>query len=186
MRNIYEIVSQSIEKSNMDELKSLSLSKEDLISQDPSGMNIVMIAASQGSIKTLKYLVAYADRILGYDVYKIFSARDHFGLTAISLAATNNHTDTLVKLYELGAYDSLTANQQDWHAFANMVIDADLDKDKIAYKLKSDAKHKLEQIYNKDLYSLVIDSQSSQKEILGAIETVGNVNAKIYDEQPAL
>lgn len=186
MAKVHDLVKDACKKGEAAILLDVISNKDEILEQDSNGNTPLMIAASVGSLPIIKFIDDRADELLGYDIYKIFSIRDKKGLSVLSIAAKNNNTAAVVYLYELGGYDSFTANRTDWEAYANMQINPNEDKNGIAKRLQLDAKTKLNAIYKKDLYEIVIDHNSTQKSIRDAISHFDSVDYPIYDEQPAL
>lgn len=186
MAKIHEIVEIACKNKNMNDLQRYNFDKNSLLVTDNNNNIPLMIAAEFGYIDAIKLLDDKADELLGYDVYKIFKIRNNEGLNALSIAAKNQHVEAVIKLYELGAYDTFSANQNDWEMYANMQIDKDIDPKAIANTLKQDALRRLTQIYRKNVYNLVIDSNTAQSQLLPAIRKLGNINDIVYDDNTAL
>lgn len=186
MANIHVIVEQACRANDLHALKALRIDRRDILLTDDRLRAPLMLAAFYGNPSVIRYLEDQAEKLLGYDLYKIFNMRDIDGNNALSIAAKNNHTAAVVTLYELGGYDTFSANETDWIAYANMQVQTDEDYRKIAYTLQLDAKRRLTAIYKKDLYDIITDSNRKQSEILTALKKIANVDEPIYDEHPAL
>lgn len=186
MAKIHDLVQAACKTSDLKALKSLEIEPMDLMSVDLENRTPLMIAASYGKVPIIKYLDDKAEELLGYDIYKVFTIRDNNDCSPLSVAAKNGHIEAVVTLYELGAYDSFTAKIADWIIFANMSIDSTKDEHGIAQTLQKDAKKRLAEIYRNNLYNVVKNPQAQVMEIRRAITNIGDVNAIVYDEHPAL
>lgn len=186
MADLHVIVKQACQSNDLRELSALKLTKEQFMSVDEQGNTALLLAAATGNISVIRLLDDIGDELLGYDAYKMFSARNKDGYNALSFAAKQGNIRAVTTLYELGAYDIFTANEFDWKIYAAMEINPNDDMQEIAKNLKTDAQKRLRDIYAKNLYTLVTNPHSTIQEIQTGIAQVGNVNAKIYDEHSAL
>lgn len=183
---IHDVVQRACDSNDLRELSALKVSKSMLLSIDAAGNIPIITAAAAGNIQVIRLLDALSDQILGYDAYKIFGARNIQGYNALGIAAKNHHIPAVIALYELGAYDTFTANQFDWEIYAEMHIKPNEDSKNIAENLKFDSIKRLGEIYAKDLYEEVSKISSNPQKIREYIKLVGDVNAIVYDEHTAL
>lgn len=186
MANIHALVTQACKTNDLQILKDIKFEPRTLMAKDQEGRIPLLIAAAFGNIAVIKFLDDKADELLGYEVYKIFSERDAQGYNALSLAAKNQHTTAVVVLYELGAYDIFTANEQDWETYAHLQIEPREDNENVARTLQQDAWRRLADIYNKRLYNEVTYAHTKKESIRNAVNKVGDINTLIYDEHSAL
>src|SRR5581483_10385245 len=98
-------VQRACATNDLNELSKLQVSREEFMSVDDQGNIALLIAAAAGNVPVIRMVASIGDKVLAYEAYKMFSARNQDGYNALSMAGRRGHVAAVIALYELGAYD---------------------------------------------------------------------------------